>query len=129
MLAVSDTGPLIALAKVNQLDLLQRMFGQVLIPPLVQREVFAKHGVESERLDDALSHFLQVAPVSSAQAQVKAATLRLDPGECQAIALAYEHGALLLMDDRLGRAAAQSLGLPVTGIVGLLLRAKELEEC
>jgi predicted nucleic acid-binding protein len=126
MAVVSDTGPLIALAKVDQLALLQQLFGQVLIPPMVQRELFAKYGVEFDRLNRALPDILHVASVSSVLPQVEVATLRLDPGERQAIALAYEQSALLLIDDRLGRAAAQSLGLAVTGIIGLLLRAKEL---
>jgi predicted nucleic acid-binding protein len=79
MAVVSDTGPLIALAKVDQLALLQQLFGQVLIPPMVQRELFAKYGVEFDRLNRALPDILHVASVSSVLPQVEVATLRLDP--------------------------------------------------
>ena len=68
---VSDTGPLIALAKVDQLILLERLFGKVLIPPAVQRELLAKHGAESARLDDALLNFLDVVPLSMPSPEVR----------------------------------------------------------
>ena len=49
----------------------------------------------------------------------------LDPGEAEAIALALEMSAdLILMDERDGRSAAERAGLPVTGVLGVLLRAK-----
>jgi predicted nucleic acid-binding protein len=125
MIAVSDTGPLIALAKVDQLRLLERLFEQVHIPSAVHRELLAKSGPEAARLDKALAHFIKVAQAPQLQAEVKAATLRLGPGERQAVALASESNALLVMDDRLGRAAARRLGLTLTGLVGVLIRAKE----
>ena len=45
-IVVSDTGPLIALAKVAQLSLVVRLFKRVLIPPIFHRELFAKSGPE-----------------------------------------------------------------------------------
>lgn len=49
----------------------------------------------------------------------------LDPGEAEAIALALELSAdLILLDDRDGRQAAEHAGLRVTGVLGVLLRAK-----
>jgi predicted nucleic acid-binding protein len=125
MTVVSDTGPLIGLAKVNQLSLLKRLFGEVCIPQAVHRELLAKAGPETARLDEALASFIRVRQPSSWPAEVKAATLRLATGEQQAIALACELGVLLVMDERLGRAAARRLGLSVTGLAGVLVRAKE----
>lgn len=49
----------------------------------------------------------------------------LDPGEAEAIALALELQAdLILIDERDGRSAAERAGLRVTGVLGVLLRAK-----
>ena len=121
---VSDTGPLIALAKVDQLHLLERMFGEVLIPAAVYRELLAKPGVEAVYLDRALQGFLKVVSVSQIPPEVDFVTLKLDQGEREAVASAYEHNALLILDERLGRLAARRLGLSVTGIVGVLIQAK-----
>ncbi|MEQ1853877.1 MAG: DUF3368 domain-containing protein [Chthoniobacteraceae bacterium] len=50
----------------------------------------------------------------------------LGAGEAEAIVLAREIGAaLVLMDERMGRAAAMRLGLRVTGLVGVLIEARE----
>jgi predicted nucleic acid-binding protein len=125
MIAVSDTGPLIALAKVDRLALLHEMFGQVLVPSAVERELIAKHGGESVRLEAALRSFLQPVPAPVLAPDVRFVTTRLDLGEQEAIALAYERRSLLVIDDRLGRAAARRLGLVVTGVVGVLVQAKQ----
>ena len=51
--------------------------------------------------------------------------LDLDPGETEAIALALElHATLVLMDERKGTQAARALGLTTIGVFGLLLDAK-----
>ncbi|MCC5623660.1 DUF3368 domain-containing protein [Nostoc sp. CHAB 5715] len=53
----------------------------------------------------------------------------MDRGEAEAIALAIEVKAeWTLLDEREGRKVAKSLGLKVTGILGILLRAKQLGE-
>ena len=125
MSLVSNTGPLIALAKIDRISLLEHMFSRVLIPPAVQRELLAKTGPESARLDEALFSFVRVTETPPLVAEVKIATSRLDVGEQEAIALAYEQKAPIVIDDRLGRAAARRLGLSVTGVAGVLVRAKE----
>ena len=39
MIVVSDTTPLISLLKINRLDLLEKLFGEVLIPSAVFNEL------------------------------------------------------------------------------------------
>jgi hypothetical protein len=53
----------------------------------------------------------------------------LDGGEAEAISLALELQAeWILLDERDGRKVAKSLGLQVTGVLGVLLRAKQSGE-
>jgi predicted nucleic acid-binding protein len=125
-MVISNTGPLIALAKADQLVLLEGLFGHVLIPPAVYRELLAKSGPESARLDEALHGLIEVTPSPPLAPEVKIVTSGLGAGEQQVIALAHEREAsLVIIDERLGRAAARRMGLTVTGLVGVLVRAKE----
>lgn len=125
MSLVSNTGPLIALAKIDKLSLLEQLFTEVYIPSTVHRELLAKGGPEANRLDYAFANFIHIRPELHLPPEVKVATSRIDLGEQQAITLAYEVKQLLLLDDRLGRLAAQQLNLAVTGTVGVLIQAKE----
>jgi len=54
MTIVADTGPLIALPKVDQLALLPALFENVAIPPTVLQEVLAKQSPESRRIRQAV---------------------------------------------------------------------------
>ena len=124
MTIITNTGPLIALAKIDKLTLLQQLFESVSIPPAVQRELLAKSGPEADRLDAALHQFINVATKPDLPAEIRVVTDHLDDGERQAIALAYAEKTALVIDERLGRSAARQLGITVTGSVGLLIEAK-----
>ena len=125
MSIVADTGPLIALAKVDQLGLLERLFSQVIITPAVHRELLAKAGPEAVQLDRALTTFIRIAERPLQPPEVMAATSHLGPGEQEVVALAHNMGLLLLIDDRQGRQAARHLKLLHVGVVGVVIRAKE----
>lgn len=125
MSIVSNTGPLIALAKVAQLSILEQLFQQVHIPPAVHRELLAKAGPESAHLDTALATFIAVEPAPPLMPDVEAVTRNTDPGERAAIALARTMGLPLLIDDRLGRHAAHRLHLSFIGTAGVLVQAKQ----
>lgn len=125
MSIVSNTGPLIALAKIDRLSLLKQLFDDVFIPPLVWRELLGKSGAEAARLDEALSMFVQVTQLVEPAPEVTVATLGLDAGERDAVALAYQKALSLVMDDRAGRRAAQRLGIKLTGIAGIMIQARK----
>jgi predicted nucleic acid-binding protein len=124
---VADTGPLIALAKLRQLRLLSALADQVLIPTYVQWELLAKVGAETHELQHGLEQLLAVKPAPAPQGTQRAALAHLDEGERQAILLALTAPTetILLMDDQAGRTAARRWQLSVTGVVGILVRAKE----
>jgi predicted nucleic acid-binding protein len=127
MSVVSNTGPLIALAKIDRLALLQQLFGEVFIPPVVHRELLGKAGAEANRLDQALATFVHVhvAPIARREPEVAAATQTLDTGERDAVVLSHQMGLSLIIDDRLGRQAARRLGLAVAGSAGVLIQAQK----
>ena len=81
MNVASNTGPLIALAKIDRLLVLERLFEKVLIPAVVPHKLLAKSGDEADRLDQALAAFVQVAQITDRKPEVIAATQGLDVGE------------------------------------------------
>jgi len=85
---VSNTGPLIALAKVDRLGLLAALFGTVHIPPAVHRELLGKAGAEASRLDQALAAWLMVADRPEPSAETDTALQSIDAGEREAVTLA-----------------------------------------
>lgn len=113
---VSNTGPLIALASINQFNLLKQLFGALIIPPAVRAEVL------DERTQAA--DWITVKASGDAIA-VQLLRESLQAGESEAIVLAKELSAeWLLLDDLGARRRARAIGLRVVGTVGLLLMAK-----
>ncbi len=116
MIVVSDTSVITSLIHIRRVDLLHSLHGTVLIPEAVQRELFRTH-VE-------IPSFLQVCAIAN-RAAVNRLVAELDLGEAEAIVLAKEVNAdLLLIDEKLGRAIAVREGLRITGLLGLAVEAK-----
>lgn len=115
MVIISDTSPMTALLLAGRGELLTMLFDRVVIPPAVATELLCAHA--------ALPAWLEAAAPRMIPATVLEAGL--DAGETEAIALALELlPDTLLMDERLGRRLAQRHGLRVTGLLGLLVLAK-----
>ncbi len=116
MIVVSDTSCISNLLTIGQEALLPLLFGEVLIPPAVEHELLRFHA--------SLPDFVRcIVPAQS----LRMARLmeELDPGEAEAICLAVEVKAdRLLIDEAPGRAAALREGVPIIGLVGLLVAAK-----
>jgi predicted nucleic acid-binding protein len=127
MKIASNTGPIIGLAKIDLLFLLNQIASEVLIPPMVYRELMGKTGPETAQIDKALKEFLKVADLKPLDPAVEIAISILDEGEREVIGLASTTSGdiLILMDDRAGREVAEKLNIPVSGLVGILLLAKE----
>ncbi|NJL40519.1 MAG: DUF3368 domain-containing protein [Leptolyngbyaceae cyanobacterium SM1_4_3] len=124
MIVVSNTSPIFYLSTIGHLDLLRQLYDEIVIPTTVFNEITNVGNTDaSARIVPTLSWI----KTQSATDQELVNTLRaeLDPGEAEAIALAVELNAdRLLMDERLGRAAAMRAGLQVTGVLGILIAAK-----
>jgi predicted nucleic acid-binding protein len=124
MIVVSNTSPITNLALVGQIDLLQQLYSGICIPQAVSQEI----AVIAPRLagtTDLLNlNWIQTRQVTN-HTLVDSLRLELDDGEAEAIALAVELNAdLVLLDERRGRAAASRLGIKCVGLLGALVEAK-----
>jgi predicted nucleic acid-binding protein len=128
---VSDASPLICLSAIRQFNLLRLLYGEVLIPAAVWQEIthipaFSPAASPQVAEDASAAGWLQITTASNRPLVTQLETL-LDPGEAEAIALAVEHASsLLLIDERDGGQVARTLNVPLTGTLGVLLRAKAL---
>jgi len=131
VLIVSDSTALIALAKIGRLSLLGRVYGEVVIGPVVKTEVIdrgkAIRAAEVVEVELALSAaWLRVGRLTARErkaAQALVAASRLDDGEAEAIALAQSRNCPVIVDDKEARAMAASLELEHVGTAGVLLAA------
>jgi predicted nucleic acid-binding protein len=123
MIVVSDTSPINYLVLVGLDDLLPKLFGQVLVPEAVQRELLAADNPESVRRHAfAPPDWLAVRSAPD----VPATLTHLGSGEREAITLALSVGAkLVLIDERQGRQAAENHGLQAYGTLGVIGLAAE----
>ena len=125
-LLVADSGPLIALARLDLLALPSRVFGEAIVTATVWHEVTrAPPPAEGAALEHALqSGWVRVVDDPQDMPPALADT-QLDAGERSAIALALALQATVLVDERRGRTSAKGLGLHVLGTLGLLVRARD----
>jgi predicted nucleic acid-binding protein len=120
MILIADSSALVALSIVNQLDILEKLFGKVYVPRAVYEEVSKNNKVESYNLTTyCKDKVLDIQ--SSANFNIS-----LGRGESESIVLYTEQNAdFLLCDDKKAKKFAQSFGLKVIGSLGILLKAKE----
>ena len=111
---VSDTSCFIVLSNIGELDLLQKIYGEVLTTP----EVATEYG-------DPLPAWIKVIPLQDKSHQ-RILELQLDNGEASAIALALEiPDCTVIIDDERARRVARRLGLDITGTLGVIVSAKK----
>jgi uncharacterized protein len=124
VIVVSDASPLIALAAIKKLDLLRALYREIVIPSAVFDEVTAVRQTAPGADELRAATWIGVRQAGD-RALVEALSMELDAGEAEAIALAVEVEAdLLLMDERRGRIVATRLGRPVVGVLGVIVEAK-----
>jgi Predicted nucleic acid-binding protein, contains PIN domain len=124
LIVVSDTSPINNLAAINQLHLLHQLYGTVLIPEAVFRELTDPNFPVAGATEVQTFDWLQTLTVSD-RTLVEALSNELDIGEAEAIALAVEIQAnQVLIDERRGRLVATRLNLRYIGILGILVEAK-----
>ena len=110
---ISDTSCLIVFSKINELEVLKRLYSEI----VTTEEVADEFG---QVLPDWVS--IQSVKNKHYQEELK---LKVDVGEASALALAVEnHDSLLIVDDFKARKLAASLGIDIIGSIGILVKAK-----
>lgn len=120
---VCNAGPLISLARIGRLDLLPALFGEIVVPPAVHREVTSDEALPGAT-DLARAGWLRLAEARD-RSSIERLFSSLDRGEAEVLILARELAATAAIDEKRGRRLAVELGVPQTGTVGILLAAKQ----
>ena len=125
MIVITDTTPILSLLKAERLNILKQLYGTILIPKAVYREltenpIYQKEGEIIKNTD-----FLSVVDVNNIQSvNILRAVTGLDAGESEALIIYNEQKAeLLLMDERKGRLVAKQLNVRHIGTAGILMLA------
>lgn len=126
MKVVANSTPLIGFSKIRQLELLRDVYGSIIIPEEVYTEVVIDGAGESGAAEVAAAQWISYQAVTDKnQVRILHNTTPLGLGECGTIVLAEEIDAQrVIIDDHTARRVAMTRGLPIIGIVGVLLVAK-----
>ena len=113
-IVIADTSCLIVLSKINELDLLHRLYGNIITTLEVAKE-----------FDEPLPTWITLNKISDKHVQ-QLLELQVDTGEASAIALALETAdCTIILDDFKARKLAYKLGLKITGTIGIIVKAKQ----
>ena len=119
---VTNTSPLIVLAKAGLLELLPKLFSEVLVPAAVRDEIMA--GADGDAMKQALPSCGWLRAVVLEPALSPMAAMQVGRGEAEAIEYARRQAdCVILLDDRAGRRTAQAFGLRVFGTLSLVASA------
>ena len=117
---ISDASPLIVLLKTNKLSILKELFQKIIIPEAVHKEITAK---EHEKTIFNKIEWIETRKIRNTDLTTLLEKL-IDRGEAEAIVLAKELKATLLIDDAKARKYAKLLNINIIGTLGLLKIAK-----
>ena len=112
---IADSSCLIALSNIGELQILQQVYQQITITPEIENE-----------FGEAILDWIIIEEVTDKK-KIEILELELDKGESSAIALAIEkENSLLVIDEKKGRNVAKKMGIKITGILGVIIKAKEI---
>ena len=110
---ISDTSCFIVLTNIGELDLLQKVYGQIITTIDIATE-----------FGESLPEWVEIQNVSDKYRQ-QLLEMQIDKGESSAIALALETpDCTVILDDIKARKIAEQLGINITGTIGVIVKAK-----
>jgi predicted nucleic acid-binding protein len=121
---IVNTSPLFYLHRIKRLELLQQLYGTVMVPEAVRSELAA--GQQKKIPVPNLQELAWIEVKSVRSPLLIPAVVDLGPGETEVLALGLEHPrSLLIIDDRVARRLASLNKLTVTGTLGVVIKAKQ----
>ncbi len=121
---ISNTSPIFYLHRLRRLDLLQKLYQEIIVPKAVVAELEAgrRQGEDVPEIDSY--EWIKIRAIRSPQ--ILGLSTDFGPGETEVLALALEESdSLVIIDEKLARKIARLRGLRVTGTAGVLLKAKQ----
>lgn len=124
MIIVSDTSSISNLLQIGLIDILHVLYGEITITPAVRRELY--HLPNQEKQIEQIDWIKVKTPQD--QGMIVQLLEEIDLGEAESIVLAMEEQAkYLIIDEYKGRMIADSYGIKIVGILGVLIQAKKKE--
>ena len=124
-LVITNTTPLLYLYRLGHLELLPKLYRQIVVPQAVVKELKAGESQGDDVPDVKNYDWIEVRSVTVPG--LIGLITDLGPGEAEVLALALEQSdCLVILDDGLARSVAKLQNLTITGTAGVLLKAKEL---
>jgi len=121
---IVNASPVIALAKVRQLQLLDALGGEVWLPEAVAIELVAGPEGDPARMAVVANWGRRCSPSAIPDTVVE---WGLGAGETAVLAVAMERQpATAVLDDGMARSAARALGIPLIGTLGVVVRARRV---
>ena len=128
MITVFNSSPLIFLSKLNVNEQSLGLFSKVIVPSYVKKEILQKEDITSEKLNDLLKANDVIVIQAKNLRMFEAFCRKLGKGESEAIVLAIEQSAhLVILDDHVARVEATRIGLNVKGTLGIIRRLMDLD--
>lgn len=129
--AVTNTSPVILLARIGRLGLLRELYGHVLMPPFVKTECIDRGreagAVDVPEIESGIAEgWIQLATLNKGEIRETArlsADAKIGQGEAEALVLAMRSRALVVLDDKEARAIAKGRSLEHTSTVMVLFEA------
>ena len=123
---IVNSTPLIALCHVNQLNILNELYGEVIIPRAVYDEISVKKDSVCKKIVDESLEWIHIQKIQNVMAKAMFKS-QLHDGEVEVMILAKEQNAdVVIIDDQNAKKYAKYLELPVTGTLGILIKAKQV---
>jgi len=121
---ICNSSPLISLARIRRLDLIESLAVEVLVPATVMREIEA--GGSRDAAVTAVRSSLRLRAVPDVDVSAVVRSWQLDPGESQVLAMALGNaGCGVVIDDRAARRCAARASVPMIGTIGLVALARQ----